>query len=385
MPELPQELIDLILERLDVADKKTLRNCSRVARSFRPTSQKHIFSHLTIRPSRGYYRNKSDSKMKQLRQIFACSPQLALNVRSIVLVGGGNSSWFQGDGLPQILCMLVNLTRFSIDSGQSLSWDSLYSDLVEAVHAVVSLPTLTRLRFHCVAFGQSTQLVSLLRSCGNLAELDLSIVAIEAVDLSDLQPKIPGLTSLDINPLRNQHVQCVTSALDLGSLQHLRISSDSPAADSEIQTIFDATETLRHFHVHLSHHHTDANMIDLRNLSHLQTLELTIMFEFASAPDEYDPILWARNILATLQSPSSVEHVVFNVVVDEIDLLHLPRLGTLEAPLMTPALAALKKLTINLESLEVDFDISGGDREVFGAFPTLSGKGMVEVGLLGVH
>jgi hypothetical protein len=78
----PQELIDLILGKTDSADEETLKLCALVARSFRSTSQKLIFSDLTILPSG----RDSIPALQRLADVLSESPHLALHVRTLHLV-----------------------------------------------------------------------------------------------------------------------------------------------------------------------------------------------------------------------------------------------------------------------------------------------------------
>ncbi|KAJ7471190.1 hypothetical protein B0H11DRAFT_2040767 [Mycena galericulata] len=384
-PTLPQELIDAIL---DLTDKESLQSCSRVARSFRDTSQKHIFSHIEFKPAFRYW-PPSDSRVQDLSQIFSCSPHLALNVRSISLIkrNGINPSWIRGSTFPTILPMLVNLTGISIESDfVGLDWHTLSNTLTKALHATVCMPSLTSIRLHYVRFERSTELISLLQCCRHLDSLVFCTVPVGRIDSHHLGTPILqlGLSVLEMDPFQRPLVHSVTSTFDLRGLQHLRTTLTSPEMEAEIQPILDSTEALTHYHAHLSHHRTDAANINLQGLSHLRTLEITIPCNFATSPDDYDPIGWTRNILATLVDPSPVERVVLNVIVEEPDLPYLHLLADLETLLVAPKMAALRTLTVNLDSFDLDFNIYGGERDLCEAFPILLEKKMLDIELRGV-
>ncbi|KAJ7078493.1 hypothetical protein C8R44DRAFT_96658 [Mycena epipterygia] len=389
-PTLPQELIDLILDKLDLTDKKTLKACSRVARSFRHTSQKHIFSHIKLVPAPLYWR-KFNLTLKEFSQILSNSPHLALNVRSIVLVEGngaglGSVPWMRRDEFPPILAMLVNLTRISIESQLWLAWDSFPATLIKALQVTVALPSFTSIRLDNVHFDRSAQLVSLLQCCRNLDSLvfcRVSVARMASDDVVNLDTRL-DLSSLELDPFLPPLLHSVSITVELRRLRHLCTTVCTPEMEAEAQRILDATENLLHYHVKLSHNHTDTNILNLQNLSHLRTLEIAFTFEFATSPDNYDPIIWASNILATTRDPSPIQHVILNVCIEERDLPYLFRLGDIEPFLVTSEMASLRKVTINLDSFDLDFNIYGGERDICEAFPSLLDRGILEVELLGV-
>ncbi|KAF7368883.1 hypothetical protein MVEN_00214100 [Mycena venus] len=387
-PTLPQELIDLIL---DLTDKKSLKACARVARSFRPTSQKHIFSDVKLVPARSWL--KKSLTLKAFSQILSKSPHLALHVRSLTLVegtGAGSARWMRTDAFPTILSMLVNLTTISVGSDLQMDWDSFPPALIMALHATVALPSLTSVRLHNFRFGRSAELICLLRSCQNLDSLALSGVSFKRLDSTIstdsrvLDALRSGLSSLTLDPALVPLLHSVTSSFNVRTLTHLRTTVCSPELEAETQRLLDATENLTHYHIHLSHHHTDSSTISLQNLSHLRTLEIALSFEFSTAPDDFDPVNWAGSILSTSQDPSPIQHVILNVNVDERDLLSLFRLEDLEPFLLAPEMTAVRKLTVNLDSFDVDFNIYSCQRDVREALPLLDARDMLEIGLLGV-
>ncbi|KAJ6493995.1 hypothetical protein C8R47DRAFT_1117998, partial [Mycena vitilis] len=383
---LPQELIDLIL---DFTDKKSLNACARAARSFRHTSQKHIFSDITLKPvSRLLWARSRYLTLKGFAQILLTSPHLALNVRSLTLVEGtglGSTPWIRTDTVPPILSMLVNLAKISLKSPDMLwlDWDSFPAPLVTALHSIFSLPSLTSVRLHHIHFKQSTELISLLRCCTNIDRLDLGGVSVtsmgnglQALDFG------PSLSSLTLGPSLPV-LYSVARAIDVRSVRHLRTTVSTPEVETEIQHLLSGTGNLQHYHVVLSHHHT-TSIINLQGLSHLRTLEITLSFLFEVSPDAYDPVGWAENILATVPKPCQIEYVILNVNIDEKDLPYLYRLENLEPFLIAPEMASLRKLTVNLDSLELDFNIYGCQGDICDAFPVLCDRDMLEMDFLGV-
>ncbi|KAJ7694804.1 hypothetical protein B0H17DRAFT_1056866 [Mycena rosella] len=385
-PTLPQELIDSIL---NLTDKKALKACCRVARSFRHTSQKRIFSHIKLVPTPRLSRRKADLTLQEFSQILAGSPHLALNVRSALLVEGtgvGSIPWMRGDAFPAILVMLVNLTIISIDSDLWLDWRSFPPTLIKALQIAFAFPSLATIQLRNFRFARSTELVSLLQCCRNVQYLVFSRVSVAVIDNNDTgsQDTRLSVSRLELDPLLLPLLHSVTSALDLRRLRYLQTAISTIEMAAETQHFLDAIEALSHYHVRLAHHRTDTSIIDLERLSHLRTLELSISFAFETSPDDYDPLGWAGSVLATTPDPSPIHHVILNVDVEDGDLPYLFRLADLEPFLLAPRMSMLRRVTVILESFNVDFGIYGGEWEVEQAFPVLAERGMLMIKLLGV-
>ncbi|KAJ6452073.1 hypothetical protein C8R45DRAFT_945871 [Mycena sanguinolenta] len=145
----PQELIDFILGQTDSADKETLKSCALVAHSFRPTSQKLIFSTLTILPPGC----DSLAALQRLADVLSASPHLALHVRTLSLVQSRSYEpcvWMQSDILPAILSMFTNLKGLNV---RIFDWHSIS----EQTRSPLSSIELNEARL------QSKSLLSLLR------------------------------------------------------------------------------------------------------------------------------------------------------------------------------------------------------------------------------
>ncbi|KAJ7221350.1 hypothetical protein GGX14DRAFT_429461 [Mycena pura] len=381
----PQEIIDLIL---DFTDKKALKACSCVARSFRYTSQKHLFSDIRLKPSSRFWL-KSDLFIERFLKILTRSPHLALHVRALTLVEGtgiGSPVWMRTEQFASILVMFANLTKLSIESQLWLNWRSFPPALVTALHGTMALPTLTSVRLRHLRFEQSSELISLLQCSRNLEFLGLSQVYVRGIDNENagILDSPLGLSSLELDPFLRPLIHSVTGAVDLQRLRFLRTTISSTELEAEAQRLLDSTVHLEHYHVHLSHHQTGTSTITLRDLRLLRTLEITVFFEFATSPDWCNPVAWAARVLSSVPSPSRIQHVILNVHVDERELRYLSRLADLEPVLTAPALAALRRVTVRLDALDVDFSISGGEREVGEALPALCRLGLLEIVLLGL-
>jgi hypothetical protein len=155
----PQELIDLILGKTDSADKGTLKLCALVARSFRPTSQKLIFSDLTILPP-GCDRIPA---LQRLADVFSASPHLALHVRTLHLVQPGLYQpcvWMQSDILPAILSVFTHLESLKV---RIYNWDCFSSNCEQAIYALITRSSLSSIELKEARLQTNARLKSLLR------------------------------------------------------------------------------------------------------------------------------------------------------------------------------------------------------------------------------
>ncbi|KAJ7471192.1 hypothetical protein B0H11DRAFT_2040770, partial [Mycena galericulata] len=224
-------------------------------------------------------------------------------VLSIVLGNGfaDDYSWMRSN-FPAKFPILVNLTKISIESTSWLWWILFPIALKTALQTTFSLPSLTSIRLLRFRFKHSTELISLLRSSRNLHSLVLSTVSILDGEQSGAAEKHMGLSLLELN---SSDLPLLHTTFDLPNLQHLHTTLNLPEMEVETQHILDAnSKTLRHYHVHLSYFQTD-NSISLRNLSYLDTLEMTTIFDFPSDQDKF--ILWMGNILETSQDPNNIQ------------------------------------------------------------------------------
>ncbi|KAK7048416.1 hypothetical protein R3P38DRAFT_2869219 [Favolaschia claudopus] len=385
-PTLPQELIDLIL---DVTDVKSLTACARVARAFRSTSQKHIFAEIRIVPPSRYWVKSKSLTFKAFSRVLAESPHLALSVRSLTLVEGtgvGSARWMRKDAFPEILSSLTSLTSLSIQSDVWLDWDSFPPALIQALQTTVALPSLTSVGLHHLRFRRSEELLSFLHSCSNVNSLVFSPVLVKSSSGGEvrlLNTRL-GLASLTLDPSLVPVLHSVRSAFDMQSLRLLDTTITAPDLETETQNLLDESVNLEHLHIRLLHHHTDASNINIQRLSQLRTLELTLFFEFSTSPDNFDPVTWAANILSTTRPSVPIEHIVLNINIDERDLLYLSRLEALERALVSPQMASLHRLSVVVNSFEVDFNIYGCEEDIRSAFATLWQEGMLDMEFRGV-
>ncbi|KAJ7714622.1 hypothetical protein B0H16DRAFT_521960 [Mycena metata] len=152
----PQELIDLILENTHLAALKSLL----VDRSFRPTSQKLLFSDLTILP-RGC---DSIATLQRLSDVLLTSSRLAQHVRTLHLDLpriDQTCIWMKSDILPALLPAFTNLESSSLSI---YNWKYLHRKCEKAIHAFIARSSLSSIEIQSFLFPTNESCLALLRA-----------------------------------------------------------------------------------------------------------------------------------------------------------------------------------------------------------------------------
>ncbi|KAJ7766178.1 hypothetical protein B0H16DRAFT_1523282 [Mycena metata] len=164
MVDLPQELVDIILE--DFVGHKDLKACALTARAFLPSSQRGLFRRMSLRWESQSQRRRQGSSGRvgpafrwELR--FLCeNPHLALYVRDLTLDIPKSDA--DQSTLEAVLRLLGNLERVAIN-GYGRMWDELLGSLASAILTTISLPSLRRVHLrrltnvpHSVIFHAAT-------------------------------------------------------------------------------------------------------------------------------------------------------------------------------------------------------------------------------------
>ncbi|KAF7369472.1 hypothetical protein MVEN_00276900 [Mycena venus] len=137
MVQLPQELIDAIMEKVNERD--ALHACCLAGRTFLAGSRSNLFRSMSLRwdPS-----SRTAPVFARVRSFFDEHPHLALYIRDLTV----DIPKSQQDQviLKTVLLMLVNLERLAIN-GHAQHWDDLVPDLNSAILSLISLSSLQRL------------------------------------------------------------------------------------------------------------------------------------------------------------------------------------------------------------------------------------------------
>ncbi|KAJ6465009.1 hypothetical protein C8R45DRAFT_1079999 [Mycena sanguinolenta] len=326
----PQELIDLILGEADSADKETLKSCALVARSFRPTSQKLIFSTLTIIPPR---RDRIPT-LQRLSDVLSASPHLALHVRTLYL-GQYNSYtpcvWMQSDILPAILSMLTNLKGLSI---RIYDWKYLHSNCERAIYALITRSSLSSIEFKEVRL-QNASLLALLR-CLPTSLKSASFLNVFADgwlygdDLQSASAELHKLclASLHLNSYAPALLRWVIHAVDPKWLRHLHTMVNREQDTVHlIQPLLDSVVDVETYHISFWSVFSQPENLNLEKLQGLRTLEISVSLDWDEIEEvdgqgRHNPLNDARRTLDT--APHNVEHLVLNLKIwDPDDLSNL--------------------------------------------------------------
>ncbi|KAJ7041909.1 hypothetical protein C8F04DRAFT_1176570 [Mycena alexandri] len=278
MPQLPQELIDAIIE--DVP-KSSLGACSLTATAFVPSSQRRLFSWMSLTDIPSYERAAT---------LLASSPPLAEYFRILAVEIKVIPTEFVL--LKQILAQLTELKRLSIIGDVKFRWNQLKRN--PCLIDILSLPTLTGFAVQDLGDVPSA-LIS--RALASFEQVVLSRVNVvdEEQDTEDWSS--PGnLWHLVILLDYDDGMNAITPwALDAKRLQLLRqitrLSLISPGPPEWLfpqltKLLSASSSTLQHLDIQLN-----APPPALPTLPALTVLELHLDVEVAKNPAEFNSIL----------------------------------------------------------------------------------------------
>ncbi|KAJ6472438.1 hypothetical protein C8R45DRAFT_411433 [Mycena sanguinolenta] len=311
----PQELIDFILGKTDSADKGTLESCALVARSFRPTSQKLIFSALTILPPGC----DSIAALQRLVDMLSASPHLALHVRTLSLVQPRlrqPCAWMQSDILPTVLFMFTNLASLNI---RIYNWDYLHSTCEQAISALITRSSLSSIELN-EARLENASLLSLL-GCLPASLESASFPAVIArssfydhdrlstcAELHKLR-----LASLQLDSYAPTLFHWAVRAVDLKCLRRLHTTVEVDEMDV-VQQLLDGAVDVETYHLFVRSVTSHQEVLDLGKMQGLRTLEISVELDWEELEElemEGNPLDDAMRTLDT--APHSVEHLVLNL------------------------------------------------------------------------
>lgn len=162
-PELPQELIDLVIDQLAIDEElHALQACSLTASSWLPRTRSHLFGFLYLDPD-----NFAEQEERFL------SSETAAYVRNLVIEGGTENDDEEPvprDGeLSQVLLALF--TDVESVTLSHMRWSGLRPEV--QTYFLSQLPRLTVLQLSDVEFPKLTELLSLAQSFSELREIHL--------------------------------------------------------------------------------------------------------------------------------------------------------------------------------------------------------------------
>ncbi|KAJ7743628.1 hypothetical protein B0H16DRAFT_1889906 [Mycena metata] len=351
----PQELVDLILDEVDPTDKVTLNSCALVARSFRPTSQKLIFSELTILPwKRDQY------------------TILALQLRPTI--------WMQSVISAGILSALNNVKSLKI---RIRSWHHLDSTCEQAIYSLIARSSLSSIKIDGAYFQTNPKLVALLQCFpASLESASFSKVFTNWTDLTSESIQFKSqlhLASLHLGTPDPTLFHWASRAVDLRCLQHLHTIFDDDAMDA-VQPLLDGAINTETYHLSFWGCYSHTGSPNLGKMQRLRTLEISVELNWMDILEVAgqgldNPLDDAMLALAT--APPTVEHLVLNLEIDNPNELH-HFMGPATLNHLGETLPALHDVAIRIvSSCDDDAALQHGIRYVEAAFPRLHQRGML--------
>ncbi|KAJ7327566.1 hypothetical protein DFH08DRAFT_884761 [Mycena albidolilacea] len=326
----PQELIELIIGETDSADKETLKSCALVARSFRPTSQKLIFSDLTILPPG----RDSIIALKRLGDVLSASPRLALHVRTLHLVQPGFYKpcvWMQSDipPLPAILSMLTNVESLNV---RIYNWDYFHSNCEQAIYALIARSSLSSIELKEARLPTNARLLSLLRCLpASLESASMLNVYADTHWYGHDDPKSDSaelhqlrLASLHLHSFAPALFHWTISAVDLKCLRHLHTMVRKDTMNV-IQQLLDGAVYVETYHLFFGSVFSLDETPNLEKMQSLRTLEISVELDWGEIEEvegegRHNPLNDAMRSLDT--APHTIEHLVLNLKIWDPDELY---------------------------------------------------------------
>ncbi|KAJ7629303.1 hypothetical protein B0H17DRAFT_1150655 [Mycena rosella] len=311
----PQELIDLILGKTDSADKQTLKSCALVARSFRPTSQKLIFSDLTILPSGC----DNIPALQRLADVLSASPHLAQHVRTLHLVQPGlyeSCEWMKSGILPTILSVFTNLESLNI---RIYNWDDLPSHCEQAIYALITRSSLSSIELKEARLQTNATLLSLLRCLPASLESAsfLNVFAGYRGDPNSASAEFHQLrlASLHLNSTSPTLFHWAIRAVDPKCLRHLHTMVEENTI-TVIQQLLDVAVYVETYHLSFWSIFSHPENPNLEKMQGLRTLEISVSLDWEEIEEvggqgRHNPL---NDAMRTLDTAShNIEHLIFNL------------------------------------------------------------------------
>ncbi|RDB16506.1 hypothetical protein Hypma_002956 [Hypsizygus marmoreus] len=188
--ELPQEIFDKIIDEVS-NDDQILKSCALASNSFRPRSQKHLFSFITL--------DKSLS-CDRLYPLLTENPRLCTYIHDILLMIDQETDpqWLSvNKNLSCILDMLTSLCACSISIFNEIDWKDIHPQTTAALFRVFAVPSLASIDI----LGLYGIPVTFFDIPNVLEQLVLKSVSFaRTLDAGTTSPRSLCMTALDFSP-----------------------------------------------------------------------------------------------------------------------------------------------------------------------------------------
>ncbi|KAJ7909239.1 hypothetical protein B0H13DRAFT_2661537 [Mycena leptocephala] len=342
VPQVPQEIIDAIINNVDSEDMASFKACSLVCWAFVPASRTHIFRTISLAML-----NDAPHKLYAMLQR---SPHIVLYVRDLEIHRSHDPNlWMQPSSpLVTVLSMLSHLEQFSI-FGYWGDWLNVPSSLALGILRVISLASLERLHILNVTNMPAVLLHS---------ALSLRVLSLYYVSMNPYED--PCSLHLPQNPRRAASLQFLNVSLDskvgkilehlqaLGSTHFTNVrrlavnpipnSINSSQNFARFLTVVENTLERLDIQWHeFSFNQFDASGVDTSRLRLLRTVQLHLIME---EPDVTVPKYLPRAIHQLCLTNPLLESITF--------VLHIPNVATAEIPAASSVARRLRKLDADL-------------------------------------
>ncbi|KAJ6588074.1 hypothetical protein B0H19DRAFT_1366790 [Mycena capillaripes] len=358
IPELPQELVDIIIDHLH-NDIPSLKSCSLAAHSFLASARIHIFNKIEIKPPHSF---SFRTPCQKFHQLLTSSPHITplVDELCIVLVGSERSfergsdgqyledrhvPWIMAEGTLSLILPLLDLKRLSIvenapwnwsSSGRfSMNWDNLRGQLKTTLADVFSSPRLQSVHLRGMTFESPYQLLSLFSDATSLTNMSLSrLYFTQSADLNlwpESRPWRPQLRSLLLSDAGGVSISSylVNPCFDLTHVRSLTAATKNTGWKKLIQATSSALEHLRLGYLRTHHVEDLSNVLgaNLRSVHFSSTGSLFSWMDkfFRACPR--DSRLETITFQGPVKSSSSLSDLNDTI---ESALIHLKSLKTVE-------------------------------------------------------
>ncbi|KAF7303397.1 hypothetical protein MIND_00568000 [Mycena indigotica] len=320
---IPPELIDTVLNYVD--DRRTLKACTVVCRSFCALAQKRLFSSFTLLPPSLPH---VAPPPQDLATFLVNSPHIPFHVRRLHIVCPHYENWV--GAILQCLALFTRLTSLLIDcrylSKDTHSWESFYPDTVTALRSIAALPSMRTLLLYAVDLDVALQLfpprvrrLVLYRPC-----FDVNIGLALDAQYSGREDSIPKLEldslELQLDSLHEPAADLFFARfIDVARLRHLHVAypeSEYGECPPQVHAV--------HHTVDLQHLHITARTFDVQNdtrvldISHLQKLHVVKLTVPVDADIVFDSVYSVvETVLRCIVIPGPVRHVIIDLALSE--------------------------------------------------------------------
>ncbi|KAJ7108786.1 hypothetical protein C8R44DRAFT_803558 [Mycena epipterygia] len=343
--QLPQELIDAIIDEFDIflqdthdssvfPDRKTLRSCALVARAFARPSQMRLFSTVNLYKF-GYGTRPPDERARLFSKLISSSTHIGLYVQHLLLSYRSARS----NSVVHILSCLPKLKSLSLHPWCDIRHEGnppFSIHLKDSFLAAFSLSSLRCLELRAHKFTNPLELESILSNSVQLKELTLSHIKFTDIPAPTLQTRLQApprvvLHSITVFQMKQSDVDAVVNTFTVVNTTHLRSVCCDDCHESLLKanaySIQELTLILRSDpRVNYPHHHAFHHSLPADNSLHSLNLRLYASNSVSLLYRQLENLANVKSLKRiVITVPGHMEHDLFiwtklNSMLAEVDL-----------------------------------------------------------------